>query len=79
MIFQWSEQRLGDNGTDLARRSTNTECSRTISRGEYFPRDKERGCIRTKILKEVAKTVERKEATRGDSIESKTDGTEQDG
>ena len=70
---------MGDNSTNLARRSTDTECSRTISRGEYFPRDKECSCIRAKILKEIAETVEREDSAGGDSMETKTNDTEEGG
>ena len=58
VVFKGPNKCLRDDSANLTGRCTNTEGRRTIPSGEDFTGNKESRRIGTKVLEEIAKTVE---------------------
>lgn len=56
---QWlAKHKLCNDCAERAACCRNTVCGGTVTGGEHFSRDDERGCVRTKIIEEVGEAVQ---------------------
>jgi hypothetical protein len=78
MVFNRSDETLSYNRPNFPRRSANAMCRRPVAGGKNFPRHNKGSGIRTKILEEIAETVECKEAPSGDLVEAKANDAKED-
>ena len=78
-VSQGTDQSLRNNSPDFTGSSADTVRGRSISRGKDFTGNDKCRRIGSKVLEEVAKTVQSKQTSSWDGMETKTDDAEKNG